>query len=65
MKGKIKDNSVLSHDLLEGAYVRCALVTDVEFIDGYPAYYNSSSKRLHRWVRGDWQLLSWIFKKSP
>ncbi|AJA47338.1 protein NdvB [Clostridium pasteurianum DSM 525 = ATCC 6013] len=62
--GNIKENSVLSHDLLEGEYARCALVTDVEFMDGYPAYFNSASKRLHRWIRGDWQLLPYIFKSS-
>ncbi|WP_163191902.1 GH36-type glycosyl hydrolase domain-containing protein [Clostridium thermarum] len=64
LKGEIPENAVLSHDLLEGNYARTALVTDIELIDGYPAYYNSSSKRLHRWVRGDWQLLPWLFKKS-
>lgn len=62
--GKIKDNTVLSHDLLEGAIGRCALISDVELIDGYPAYYNSSCKRLHRWVRGDWQLIPYISRKS-
>lgn len=62
--GKIKENSVLSHDLIEGAYARCALVTDVELIDGYPSYYNAGSKRLHRWVRGDWQLIPQLFKIS-
>lgn len=60
VQGKIKENTVLSHDLLEGALGRCALISDVEFIDGYPAYYNASSKRLHRWVRGDWQLIPYI-----
>ena len=60
----IKDNRVLSHDLLEGALARCALVSDVEFIDGYPAYYESSSRRLHRWTRGDWQLIGWLFSKK-
>ncbi|MCJ7687918.1 MAG: cyclic beta 1-2 glucan synthetase, partial [Clostridiaceae bacterium] len=65
LKDEIPENTVLSHDLLEGSYVRAALVTDVEFIDGYPAYYNSSSMRLHRWTRGDWQLLPWIKKSSP
>lgn len=64
LKDKIPENSVLSHDLLEGCYVRGALVTDIELIDGYPAYYNASSKRLHRWVRGDWQLIPWIFKNK-
>jgi cellobiose phosphorylase len=61
---EVPENSVLSHDLLEGCLARTALVTDIELIDGYPAYYNSSSMRLHRWVRGDWQLLPWIIKGS-
>lgn len=65
LRNEIPENSVLSHDLLEGSYVRAALVTDVELVDGYPAYYNSSFKRLHRWVRGDWQLIPWLFKKNP
>lgn len=64
LKDQIPENSVLSHDLLEGSYTRAALVTDVEFIDGYPSYYDSSAKRIHRWVRGDWQLLPWIFSKN-
>ena len=64
LKDEIPENTVLSHDLLEGSYVRTALVTDVEFIDGYPAYYNSSFMRLHRWTRGDWQLLPWLKKSS-
>ncbi|EDS78569.1 319-kDA protein [Clostridium botulinum C str. Eklund] len=64
LENEIPENTVLSHDLLEGSYLRTALVTDVEVIDGYPAYFNSSSKRLHRWVRGDWQLLPWFKKKE-
>lgn len=65
LKDEIPEDTVLSHDLLEGSYVRTALVTDVEFIDGYPAYYNSSAMRLHRWTRGDWQLLHWLKRSSP
>ncbi|MHB8062915.1 MAG: GH36-type glycosyl hydrolase domain-containing protein [Ruminiclostridium sp.] len=61
----IPENTVLSHDLLEGSYLRTGLVTDVELIDGYPAKYNSFMMRLHRWTRGDWQLLSWIFGENP
>lgn len=64
LRNEIPDNKVLSHDLLEGAYVRSALVTDCEFIDNYPSSYLSSSKRLHRWVRGDWQLLPWLFSSK-
>mgnify|MGYP005834658999 CR=1 FL=1 len=59
----IPENSVLSHDLLEGSYVRTGLVSDIEVIDGYPARYNSYMMRLHRWIRGDWQLLPWLFGK--
>jgi len=61
----IPENTVLSHDLLEGSYLRAGLVTDIELIDGYPAKYNSFMMRLHRWTRGDWQLLPWIFGKNP
>lgn len=61
----IPENTVLSHDLLEGSYLRTGLVTDIELIDGYPAKYNSFMMRLHRWTRGDWQLLYWIFGNNP
>ncbi len=60
LKNVLPENSVLSHDLLEGSYVRAGLVTDIELIDGYPARYNSFSMRQHRWVRGDWQLIPWL-----
>lgn len=60
LEGSIPENSVLSHDLLEGSYVRAGLVTDVELVDGYPSHYIAYSMRLHRWVRGDWQLLPWL-----
>ena len=56
------DNRILSHDLLEGSYLRCALLSDVVLMDGYPAKYLSWAKRQHRWVRGDWQLLPWLRK---
>ncbi|MGL5378366.1 GH36-type glycosyl hydrolase domain-containing protein [Clostridium sp.] len=64
LKDEIPDNTILSHDLLEGSYARCALLTDVEVIDGYPSYYASSCQRLHRWVRGDWQTLPWLFSSK-
>ncbi len=47
---------ILSHDLLEGAYLRCALLSDVVLDDSHPQKYLSHLSRLHRWVRGDWQL---------
>jgi cyclic beta-1,2-glucan synthetase len=60
LKDRIGENSVLSHDLLEGAYARCALVTDVELIEDYPTRYSVDASRNHRWIRGDWQLIPFI-----
>ncbi|NLC69610.1 MAG: glycosyl transferase, partial [Clostridiaceae bacterium] len=60
LKESIPENSILSHDLLEGCYARACLVTDVDLVDGYPSKYNSYSMRLHRWVRGDWQVIPWL-----
>src|SRR5690554_797694 len=60
LKGALPENSVLSHDLLEGSYVRTALASDIELIDGYPSGYGSYMMRLHRWIRGDWQLIRWL-----
>ncbi len=58
-------NALLSHDLIEGAYARAGLVTDVELIDDYPSHYSAYSRRKHRWVRGDWQIVQWIFSHVP
>lgn len=59
---EIPENTVLSHDLLEGNYLRCALVTDILLLDDVPSKYNSYSLRLSRWIRGDWQILNWLKK---
>lgn len=59
----VPDNTVLSHDLLEGSYIRVGLATNLVLVDGYPVRYNSFMMRLHRWVRGDWQLLPWLFPR--
>jgi cyclic beta-1,2-glucan synthetase len=59
------DNHILSHDLIEGNFARCGLVSDIELIDELPARYNAYSKREHRWVRGDWQLLPWLGRSIP
>jgi len=50
-------NAVLSHDLIEGAYARAGLVSDVEVVDDYPSHFSAFSRRKHRWVRGDWQII--------
>ncbi len=60
LKNRMPDNKILSHDLLEGNYLRCGLVSDIILLDGYPSKYNSFTSRLHRWIRGDWQIIEWL-----
>ena len=55
------ENSLLSHDLFESLFARAALVTDIELLDDYPASTTPYAKRQHRWTRGDWQILRWLF----
>ena len=64
LKGEIPENTVLSHDLLEGCYLRCGLASDILLMDGYPTKYNSFMTRLARWIRGDWQITKWIGNKK-
>ncbi len=65
LERRFPDNQLLSHDLIEGAYARAALVSDIEFIDDYPSHFSAYSRRKHRWVRGDWQILRWLFPNVP
>ena len=58
-------NALLSHDLIEGAYARAGLASDIEVIDDYPSHYSAYNRRKHRWLRGDWQVVRWIFNKVP
>lgn len=57
---EIPDNLVLSHDLLEGCYLRCGLASDILLMDGFPSKYTSYMTRLSRWMRGDWQIIQWL-----
>ena len=59
------ENTLLSHDLIEGAFARAALVSDIELIDDYPSHFSAYNKRKHRWMRGDWQILRWIMARVP
>ncbi|HEY7426013.1 MAG TPA: glucoamylase family protein, partial [Gemmataceae bacterium] len=59
------NNHILSHDLIEGNYARCGLVTDIELFDDFPVRYHVYARREHRWIRGDWQLLPWLGRKVP
>ena len=65
LDGRFPDNLLLSHDLIEGAYARSGLVSDIEIIEGYPTFYSAYNRRKHRWLRGDWQIAEWLFSKVP
>ncbi|TVR59836.1 MAG: hypothetical protein EA422_14595, partial [Gemmatimonadales bacterium] len=56
-EGRFPENTLLSHDLIEGNYARAGLLTGVTIYDDYPGGYLSFTRRKHRWIRGDWQLL--------
>ncbi len=64
MEGRIPENTVLSHDTLEGAFLRCGHVGDVELTDGFPSRPAAWFRRMERWTRGDWQNLPWLLKKG-
>jgi len=65
LTGLVPDNALLSHDLFEGIHGRTGLVTDVILYEDYPSRYLAYTRRLHRWVRGDWQLLPWLLSRVP
>jgi len=65
LAGRAPENRLLSHDLFEGIHGRAGLVTDEILYEQYPAHYLAYTRRLHRWVRGDWQLLPWLLPQSP
>jgi cyclic beta-1,2-glucan synthetase len=61
---RVPTETVLSHDLLEGSFARCALVSDIELFEDFPSHSEVAAARTHRWTRGDWQLLPWIFGRA-
>jgi cyclic beta-1,2-glucan synthetase len=65
LAGKVPENTLLSHDLFEGNFARTALDTEIELFEEFPTHYETSAARQHRWARGDWQLLPWIFWHGP
>ncbi len=65
LANRIPENTLLSHDLFEGIHARVALVSDIMLLEEYPAGYLAHTRRLHRWIRGDWQLLPWLLPRIP
>jgi cyclic beta-1,2-glucan synthetase len=64
LDGRVPDSTLLSHDLFEGTFARAGLASDIEVVEEFPSRYDVAAARQHRWVRGDWQLLSWIFDRG-
>jgi cellobiose phosphorylase len=62
---RLPDNQILSHDLLEGCYLRAGLLSDATLYETYPARYSDDVSRRHRWIRGDWQLAGWLMPRVP
>jgi cyclic beta-1,2-glucan synthetase len=65
LDGRVPENALLSHDLFEGVHGRAALVTDIILYEDYPPHYLAYAHRMHRWIRGDWQLLPWLLPRVP
>ena len=62
---RFPQETLLSHDLIEGAYAGVALASDIELFENMPCDYADYSRRQHRWIRGDWQIASWVLGRVP
>ncbi|WP_370655881.1 GH36-type glycosyl hydrolase domain-containing protein [Candidatus Deferrimicrobium sp.] len=63
LKGRLPENRILSHDLLEGCYARAGLLSDANLYEEYPSNYIADVDRRHRWIRGDWQIAGWLLSR--
>jgi cyclic beta-1,2-glucan synthetase len=63
--GRLPHNRILSHDLIEGSYLRVALATDIMLFDSFPSSSRAMLARNHRWIRGDWQIAAWLGSRVP
>ena len=63
--GRLPENRILSHDLLEGAYARSGLASDIILFDEFPSSYTADISRRYRWMRGDWQITPWLRSRVP
>ncbi len=65
LAGRVPNSTLLSHDLFEGVFARAGLASDIEVVEEFPARYDVAARRHHRWARGDWQLLPWLWGRGP
>jgi cellobiose phosphorylase len=62
---RFPDEHLLSHDLLEGEFVKTGYASNISLLDQFPEDYLTWSRRSHRWIRGDFQVMNWLFNFSP
>ncbi|MCL2256254.1 MAG: hypothetical protein FWC11_05285, partial [Firmicutes bacterium] len=57
------DERILSHDYIEGAIANCSNCGETA-LDSFPNNFSAYLTRQMRWLRGDWQLLPFLFRKT-
>jgi len=65
LAGRLPEDRILSHDLLEGTYCRSGFISDIQLVDAFPERYSEDQRRRSRWVRGDWQIAAWLWNRVP
>jgi cyclic beta-1,2-glucan synthetase len=58
--GRFPEDTILSHDLIEGFYCRTGYASDIQVFEDEPLNYISFAQRKERWIRGDWQNIFWL-----
>ncbi|WP_157134796.1 hypothetical protein [Sphingomonas sp. PAMC 26605] len=62
LSSAIPDNTILSHDHLEAILGHGCSSPIASVYEPFPASRTSWERRQHRWMRGDFQVLPWLFK---
>ncbi len=62
VQGRVPENALLSHDLLEGMLGGVAHVGDCQVLEREPRNHLAEAVRLDRWTRGDWQVLPFLLR---
>ncbi|MCY3022653.1 MAG: hypothetical protein NTW87_27045, partial [Planctomycetota bacterium] len=62
---RFPEDTILSHDLIEGCHARCGFLNDVELIEDHPVRFLADVNRRLRWIRGDWQIAAWLGRYVP
>jgi cyclic beta-1,2-glucan synthetase len=62
---RFPEEHLLSHDLIEGNFVKVGFASDISLLDLFPPDYATWTQRHQRWMRGDWQIIDWLFSKAP